>query len=198
MGQVRVLFERVAELARRHGGAPAVVTGDFNATPSSHVYDFIRSGKAELRELDRARMSGQLTTSSPGSDFAPAGGGPRAAYAQHSPPPPPPPRGGWEEEELLVATGRPGSTVATHPLKLRSSYAHARITQKGEQGEPALTSYHRKFWGTVDYIWHTEGIRPVRVLDMVPSHVLLRCGGLPSPSFPSDHLSLAADFRFPA
>ena len=56
--------------------------------------------------------------------------------------------------------------------------------------EPAMTSAHGKFRGTVDYIFHTPGIGATRVLK--PPTVR---GGLPSEEYPSDHVSIVADVR---
>ena len=56
--------------------------------------------------------------------------------------------------------------------------------------EPAMTSFHGKFRGTVDYIFHTPGIRSTRVLK--PPRLR---GGLPSEEYPSDHVSVVADVR---
>ena len=56
--------------------------------------------------------------------------------------------------------------------------------------EPAMTSAHGKFRGTVDYIFHTPGIGATRVLK--PPTVR---GKLPSEEYPSDHVSIVADVR---
>eukprot|EP00897_Mesotaenium_endlicherianum_P009636 jgi/Mesen1/8700/ME000052S08127 len=102
----------------------------------------------------------------------------------------------WDDEELEAATGERGSHVARHPLRLQSAYAQANAPHRSGGGEPQITSFHRRFCGTVDYIWHTQKLAPVRVLDMLPHHTLRRCGGLPSREWPSDHLALVCDFKF--
>lgn len=93
-------------------------------------------------------------------------------------------------ENLRVATGEPGCGVATHPLDLRSAY----VSVTGS--EPDYTSAHRRFLGTVDYIWHTPSLRPLSALLPVPWEVLSRYygGGLPNKWWPSDHMSLCCDF----
>ncbi len=68
--------------------------------------------------------------------------------------------------------------------ELRSCYAEVCGS------EPAMTSAHGKFRGTVDYIFHTPGIGATRVLK--PPTVR---GGLPSEEYPSDHVSIVADVR---
>jgi len=58
------------------------------------------------------------------------------------------------------------------------------------------TSYHKKFLGTVDYLWHTHGIECSRVLDTLPISVLKRTRGLPTREIGSDHLPIVAEFAF--
>ena len=70
--------------------------------------------------------------------------------------------------------------------KLQSCYASLLNGQ-----EPPVTSQHRKFKGTVDYIFHTSGLVTEKVL-MPPSKV--KNGTLPTEEFASDHFSIVADF----
>ncbi|KAL3696710.1 hypothetical protein R1sor_010786 [Riccia sorocarpa] len=104
----------------------------------------------------------------------------------------------WTPEEIVAATGTVDETVVRHKLNLRSAYTE--IGGEGgcrdPLGEPLVTTYHKKFMGTVDYIWHTEGLDTVRVLDTLPVNVLERCQGLPSRKWGSDHLALACELAF--
>ncbi|KAG6557462.1 hypothetical protein Mapa_000735 [Marchantia paleacea] len=104
----------------------------------------------------------------------------------------------WTPEELTAATGSLDETTVRHNLRLRSAYTE--IEGEGgcrdPQGEPLVTTYHKKFMGTVDYIWHTEGLDTVKVLDTLPVNVLQRCQGLPSQKWGSDHLALACELAF--
>ncbi|CAK9200761.1 unnamed protein product [Sphagnum troendelagicum] len=63
-------------------------------------------------------------------------------------------------EELKAATGSEQRTVVRHDLLLRSSYAQieGKAGSRDDMGEPLVTTYHHKFMGTVDYIWHTDGM----------------------------------------
>nr|XP_027109696.1 carbon catabolite repressor protein 4 homolog 5-like [Coffea arabica] len=63
-------------------------------------------------------------------------------------------------------------------------------------GEPLATSYHSKFMGTVDYIWHTGELLPVKVLETLAINKLKETGGLPSKRWGSDHLALACELAF--
>jgi hypothetical protein len=73
---------------------------------------------------------------------------------------------------------------------------------RGLYGEPLATSYHKKFLGTVDYLWYasnfvclilhmhsvteilcyryTPGLECSRILDTLPLGVLSRTRGLPT------------------
>lgn len=115
----------------------------------------------------------------------------------------------WTLDQLHAAAGAPAAPastgtsladgwVATHPLRLASAYATAAGS------EPAFTSAHSRFIGTVDYVWFTpDGVvvedgaattrlHPTRVL--APPPLASLPGGLPSPDYPSDHVSVVVDF----
>ncbi|KAK9835122.1 hypothetical protein WJX84_011986, partial [Apatococcus fuscideae] len=82
--------------------------------------------------------------------------------------------------------------LAKHPMHLLSAYNELL------GGEPPYTSCHGRFIGTVDFMWFTpemEGLRlrPRRAL-LPPPLDSLHCG-LPSPTWPSDHISLLCDFQ---
>jgi hypothetical protein len=130
------------------------------------------------------------------------------------------------------ATGYSNVMVAEHPLKLCSSYATLKVlicdvnldhsvrhlgflmkismqlfqgnsNNRGLYGEPLATSYHKRFLGTVDYLWYvfkfclcislhmhrvtktlfcryTPGLECSRVLDTLPIGALRRTRGLPT------------------
>ncbi|XP_024536732.1 carbon catabolite repressor protein 4 homolog 6 [Selaginella moellendorffii] len=105
---------------------------------------------------------------------------------------------GWTVEELVNATGTSSSTKVVHDLKLSSAYSEieGKAGSRDSQGEPLATTYHKKFKGTVDYIWHTERLRPLRVVDMLSVDVLRHTGGLPSQKWGSDHLALVCEMEF--
>lgn len=88
--------------------------------------------------------------------------------------------GTWTTEQLMIATGyRPANGfvntnansrsqypppspteiwIAEHPLPMESTY-------KAVLGaEPAFTSCHGKFIGTVDYVWFTPQVSPCRLI----------------------------------
>ncbi|KAL9324515.1 hypothetical protein ACSQ67_009372 [Phaseolus vulgaris] len=104
----------------------------------------------------------------------------------------------WSVEELRLATGAKGITHLQHQLKLRSAYSGVPGDHKTRDdiGEPLATSYHSKFMGTVDYIWHSDDLVPLRVLETLPIDILRRSGGLPSEKWGSDHLAVVCELAF--
>ncbi|TYH98325.1 hypothetical protein ES332_A12G302500v1 [Gossypium tomentosum] len=104
----------------------------------------------------------------------------------------------WSDEELVLATGNKGVTHLQHKLNLSSAYLGAPGSHgtRDSHGEPSATSYHSKFMGTVDYIWHTGELIPVKVLDTLPVDVLRRNASLPSERWGSDHLALVCELAF--
>ncbi|KAL0415816.1 UNVERIFIED_CONTAM: Carbon catabolite repressor protein 45 [Sesamum latifolium] len=103
----------------------------------------------------------------------------------------------WTDEEIMLATGSRLS-VLRHHLKLCSAYAGVPGTPevRDKIGEPLTTSYHSLFTGTVDYIWHTSDLVPVRVLETLPIRSLKKTGGLPCKKWGSDHLAVACELAF--
>jgi CCR4-NOT transcription complex subunit 6 len=74
-----------------------------------------------------------------------------------------------------------------HPFSLRSSYAGI--------GELSFTNYTPGFTDVVDYIWYsTNALQVTGLLGEVEKEYLQRVPGFPNYHFPSDHISLLAEF----
>ncbi|XP_016562775.2 carbon catabolite repressor protein 4 homolog 5 isoform X2 [Capsicum annuum] len=174
LGQVRLFLESAQRLSQEWGDIPVVLAGDLNSMPQSAMYQFLTSNKLDIQMHDRKQISGQIYP------FQNRSFNPR-----------------WSNEELMLATGT-GASYLIHQLQLSSAYAGTPGSSRtrGNSGEPLATSYHFKFMGTVDYIWHTTGFVPVRVLDTLPVDILRRTRGLPSKKWGSDHLSLLCELAF--
>ena len=75
----------------------------------------------------------------------------------------------------------------------------AKVYWFGLQGkEPEISNHEGNgdFW-SLDYIWFSsDSLQPLSVLSVAPKSDIDPYGGLPNESFPSDHLSLKATFRF--
>lgn len=180
LGQIRMLLEKANALAEKWNGIPIVLAGDFNSTPDSAIYKFLSTMKLNISLHDKRQLSGLYS-----SEF---GLYELCSLLKYQ----------WSDEEVTNATGYSNVMVATHPLKLCSSYAMLKGTSnnRGHHGEPMATSYHKKFLGTVDYLWYTPGLECSRVLDTLPMGVLRRTRGLPTREIGSDHLPLVAEFVF--
>ncbi|KAI9707475.1 MAG: Glucose-repressible alcohol dehydrogenase transcriptional effector [Candelina mexicana] len=75
----------------------------------------------------------------------------------------------------------------THPFSLKSSYSNV--------GELSFTNYTPGFTGVIDYIWYsTNALQATGLLGEVDKDYLQRVPGFPNYHFPSDHLSLMAEF----
>ncbi|TFY81090.1 hypothetical protein EWM64_g2928 [Hericium alpestre] len=84
--------------------------------------------------------------------------------------------------------GRYTTEGLKHRLGLKSAYAGV--------GELPLTNYTPSFQGAIDYIWYSTGSLTVNaVLGEVDKAYLEKVVGFPHPHFPSDHISIAAEFR---
>ncbi|XP_078430983.1 carbon catabolite repressor protein 4 homolog 5-like isoform X2 [Wolffia australiana] len=182
LGQMRLLLEKAHKVSRKWKITSMVIGGDFNSLPQSALYRFIANSMLDYLKHDRRAISGQISDSHHQRSF----------ILQT--------RCGWTEEERLLATGRRDLDLLVHPLRLRSAYAG--IPGDGGRrdwlGEPQLTSFHGKFMGTVDYIWHSAGLEPVRVVEMPAIRAVRGLGGLPSKKWGSDHFSLVCEFAFTA
>ncbi|KAH1234192.1 Carbon catabolite repressor protein 4 5 [Glycine max] len=152
----------------------------------------IKLGQLDIQLHDRRNMSGQLEIqtnrvfrSQIGDDASISMSVSRQLYR-------------WSVEELRLASGAEGVTRLQHQLKLCSAYSGVpgNHRTRDDIGEPLATSYHSKFMGTVDYIWHSEDLIPVRVLETLPIDTLRRSRGLPSEKWGSDHLAVVCEFAF--
>ncbi|TYG43319.1 hypothetical protein ES288_D11G006800v1 [Gossypium darwinii] len=192
LGQIRFLSSRAQLLSNRWGNAPVVLGGDFNSTPQSAIYKFLSTSELNVKLYNRRELSGQRSCHP--SEVL---GGNRESRSSISvmdrvlndc----------WTDEEVKAATGTANSHLIMHPLQLNSSYATVKgsINTRDSNGEPLATSYHSKFLGTVDYLWYSEGVLPIRVLDTLPIDILTRTGGLPCKKIGSDHLALVSEFAF--
>ncbi|KAK4567726.1 hypothetical protein RGQ29_003471 [Quercus rubra] len=183
LGQGRLLLEKAYALSQEWGNIPVIIGGDLNSKPQSAMYQFLASSKLDIQQLDRREISGQLECPSQCRGYRPYYENATRSNVWMSIPRPL--LYTWSDEELRLATGSGGVTHVQHQLKLFSAYLGVPGSSRTRDihGEPLATSYHSKFMGTVDYIWHTEELVPVRVLETLPIDTLRRSGGLPSEAF---------------
>uniref|UniRef100_A0A5B6YJW6 Endonuclease/exonuclease/phosphatase domain-containing protein n=1 Tax=Davidia involucrata TaxID=16924 RepID=A0A5B6YJW6_DAVIN len=193
LGQIRLFLEKAHKLSNEWGNIPVVIAGDFNSMPQSAMYKFLASSELDIRLHDRRNVSGHMC---PLEYQAFQSQNKKAASFWKSVSRPL--RYRWSDEELKLATGSEGVTHLRHHLKLCSAYLEipGSCRTRDNCGEPLATSYHSKFMGTVDYIWHTEELIPVRVLETLPIDILRQTRGLPSKKWGSDHLALVCELAF--
>ncbi|XP_061356263.1 carbon catabolite repressor protein 4 homolog 6-like [Gastrolobium bilobum] len=104
----------------------------------------------------------------------------------------------WTPMEIETATGNAERTFLEHPLLLRSTYTEAMDCSgtRDPYGEPLVTSYNRCFFGTVDYIWRSNGLQTTRVLAPIPRHAMEWTPGFPTKKWGSDHIALVSELAF--
>ncbi|KAF5175852.1 Carbon catabolite repressor protein 4-like protein [Thalictrum thalictroides] len=183
MGQIRLFVKKAHTISGEWGNIPVTIAGDLNSAPQSAIYKFLASSELDLLQYDRRQLSGQIEGYRSRWEFI------RAHTKAAS---------SWSEEELQLAAGSEGITHLQHYLQLCSAYVGvpgSSCTRDG-YGEPLATSYHSKFMGTVDYIWHSKGLIPVGVVETLPIDILRKNGGLPSEEWGSDHLALVCKLAF--
>ncbi|XP_010416210.1 PREDICTED: carbon catabolite repressor protein 4 homolog 5-like isoform X3 [Camelina sativa] len=190
--EVRLFLEKAYKLSQEWGNIPVAIAGDLNSTPQSAIYDFIASADLDTQLHDRRQISGQSEVEPKKRSFRKRYAVSAAVSASGSLP------NAWSKEELQFATGGQASTHVQHQLKLHSAYSGVPGTHRtrDQRGEPLATTYHSRFLGTVDYIWHTKELVPVRVLETLPTDVLTRTCRLPSEKWGSDHLAIACELGF--
>ncbi|XP_027124955.2 carbon catabolite repressor protein 4 homolog 5 isoform X1 [Coffea arabica] len=191
LGQMRLFLEKAHKLSQEWGGIPVVIAGDLNSMPQSAMYQFLTSSELDVQQHDRKQISGQICPlEDPGFHC-------RSSHAASFYSSKKPLMHRWSQDELRLAAGSAVSHVR-HPLKLCSAYVGVPGSTRSRNniGEPLATSYHSKFMGTVDYIWHTGELLPVKVLETLPINRLKETGGLPSKRWGSDHLVLACELAF--
>ncbi|MCO5568482.1 hypothetical protein L7F22_022181 [Adiantum nelumboides] len=105
---------------------------------------------------------------------------------------------GWDPEVLKTISGSDNCTVVKHGLKLFSVYPEVQgeAATRDSKGEPSITMLHNEFKGTVDYIWRSEGLKTMKVLDTFRKDEMLVAPLIPFMVSGSDHVSLACELGF--
>ena len=171
----------------------SVILGDFNCTPSSLLHAFVRSGQLVAPTHAEGEWDGHEAEVR----------GARAVHARHpaythAPSMPACVSAGAAASSGLHAgsahrphAGSPHMD-ASHPLagELLSAYGNGR-------GEPEATTFHKKFLGTVDYVWYTAQHLEVRTVLPTPSRrELIASHSLPDWRTPSDHVPIGCDLEW--
>ncbi|AFZ79147.1 endonuclease/exonuclease/phosphatase family member protein [Theileria equi strain WA] len=160
-----------------------LICGDFNSFPGETVYKFMTNGFIPYNHQDWKFGSFYLhllSKHSLGEIF------------------------GYDRTNLSVAESyRKPSEDYTKDLDIESiRNSHEYLFVEDYQGyseayigrELLFTNFVQTFKGTLDYIYHSKNIKVKRVLPGITSEEAQEHTGLPSKLYPSDHLSIAADF----
>ncbi|XP_010263640.1 PREDICTED: carbon catabolite repressor protein 4 homolog 5 isoform X2 [Nelumbo nucifera] len=171
LGQIRLFLDNAHRISQEWGNIPVVIAGDLNSIPQSAIYRFLDSSELDILLHDRRKISGQVEYPIGLKHFKTQR---EDSYR--------PLRYRWSQEEIRLATGCDGITHLRHHLKLSSVYrgVAGSCRTRDSNEEPLATSYHSKFMGTVDYIWHSRELIPVGVIETLPVNILRETGGLPS------------------
>ncbi|KDO33783.1 hypothetical protein SPRG_01662 [Saprolegnia parasitica CBS 223.65] len=197
LAQCQLLFETLAALQASHASDRLLLCGDFNFTPCSPLYALFSTGALNCDRLQPPDLSCQVSPS--GSFFHERrhvetedearhhGAGTAAGRFD------PTRRGPTKRSPPSKFNKAIGGTVS-HPFALASAYAQ-RPTEL-TTGEPLVTTFHERFFGSVDYIWFSAPTLQCTGVVEMPDHAAFfkRIRGLPTQHVSSDHLSLVADF----
>ncbi|KAL6584471.1 hypothetical protein OROMI_003760 [Orobanche minor] len=194
LGQMRIFLEKAYELSQRWGRIPVVLTGDLNSLPQLHIQQHDRRLCIKLLltmvETEVMDYTEWVYYCIPQDRWRENNCRDAAQVCSMILV--------WTDEELMLATGSRLNSSLRHHLKLCSAYAEVPGSPevRDKIGEPLATSYHSLFTGTVDYIWHTLDLVPVKVLETLSMHSLKQTGGLPSKKWGSDHLAVVCELAF--
>ncbi|OMO79944.1 Endonuclease/exonuclease/phosphatase [Corchorus capsularis] len=226
LGQVRRLLERADAVSKSWDDAPVLLCGDFNCTPNSPLYNFISQQKLNLSRVDRDKVSGQasaqISTTPPPRPQSQSESGDSSCVGvpvttvdvkelvagmdkitTYDIP------SVWSPMEIATAGATSGGSedcnlLIQHSLQLKSTYTEVKELElsvnsgtRDSNGEPLVTSYNRRFLGSVDYIWRSQGLHTVRVLAPFPKHAMQYwTPGFPTDKWASDHIALASELAF--
>jgi len=192
LAQLQLLFAELDHIAFKssnglsHNYHPVILTGDFNLTPDTSIYQFITGGSLQYKGLGRgglkAGASGLLLDNELIPPHLKVTDQCQHLHAAEK-------RTREMEAEVSFASGQ-----LSHQLRLQSVYPHLL-----ENGVREVTT-HQRDWVTVDYIFHNDSEASDSSLHLLSRAALLSAsqvkslGNLPNVASPSDHLPLVASF----
>ena len=204
LAQVKTILEAM-ESAKREALSNSssrvmkIFSLDGNFLPNSALYSFIEEGYFDKMSCNRRNMGGYLSEDTKRE---------KECYDEED-----------EEEEALVGgsfnesnlqswndvdDGNTHENVFNGSLITKLNTASGRMRSAYKEvlkEEPSWTSCHRKFVGTTDYIFFDESAAKVMRVLKTPNarqwnNNLHEKKTLPNRKYPSDHLSIVADFSF--
>jgi len=192
LAQLQLLFAELDHIAFKsssescHKYHPVILTGDFNLTPDTSIYQFITDGSLQYKGLGRGGLktgaSGQVLDNELIPPHLKVTDQCQHLHATEK-------RTPEKEADVSFASGQ-----LSHQLRLQSVYPHWR-----QNGTIEVTT-HQRAWVTVDYIFHSDSEASDSSLHLLSRTALLAAdqveslGKLPNVVSPSDHLPLIASF----
>lgn len=180
---------------------PTILTGDFNLTPDTSIYQFITQGSLLYKGLSRRQLTLDARGHMLENELIPPhlnitdqcqhldSTGERTPHENFT-------SVKSERSKAGCSVLRFASGQLSHQLQLESAYPHRRNRLNGAK---EATTYQND-WVTVDYIFHNgretgrSNLHLLSRLGLLTGEELDALGGLPSLASPSDHLPLAARF----
>ena len=107
-------------------------------------------------------------------------------------------------QRLTACTGRKAQVRRQGCTRPRARLARAHVCWRFPESEPKFTTWKyrpdadgrpKDSCHVIDYIFHSAGLRPVQLWG-IPTAEEIGAGALPCSRYPSDHVSLAAVFRY--
>ena len=204
LAQVKTILEAMESAKRKalsnsSSRVMKIFSLDGNFLPNSALYSFIEEGYFDKMSCNRRNMGGYLSEDTKKE---------KECYDEED-----------EEEEALVGgsfnesnlrswndvdDGNTYENVFNGSLITNLNTASGRMRSAYKEvlkEEPSWTSCHRKFVGSTDYIFFDESAAKVMRVLKTPnarqwSNNLHEKKTLPNRKYPSDHLSIVADFSF--
>jgi 2',5'-phosphodiesterase len=177
--QCAVALEAAKEIMDTHGATTMVFSGDLNSTPETGVVEFLHKGWLPANHMEFSQEALALFR------------GVQKKLRGTSVGPSAPKRGNYPVQWVTksgyksVPEEAEGNLLFQHPFRFIPCF---------DALEPPLTLFSSVFVGTLDWLFF-HGVERVRTLPLLPEASLAEHGPFPSSVFPSDHVSVVADFR---
>jgi CCR4-NOT transcription complex subunit 6 len=95
------------------------------------------------------------------------------------------------ENPIFNSSNDPEGVLPPDVARLSQGLGLRSVYHSIMQREPVTTNFTEKFSGVLDYVWFSQQhLVPMGCLDVDDIHVLREHTALPSPMYPSDHISL--------
>ena len=218
LGQIYQVMNILNMLHKKYDTDKVVLCCDLNSSPNSAVYEFITKGEINCSKLKTKTLSGQILSEfniSTFSKFKESLIRKVSIYENN----PNPNNKEWydeiirlkpdineEKEKIELVEDKDNEGIIE--LKLKNQFimssAYKTMFDKNNNisldedliGEPQITYYSKGYAGTFDYIFHSDGLIPIKTEELPGLKMFTSIHtGIPNKNYPSDHLLLCCDFE---